>query len=167
MIALAGCCSAKAQQAATIGSNALAVPAPRAMQVTSHRDASFVRGPQLVVTSERGSQASWVDSTYDFTITAFEQDVRVPVVSLVGGRLQIDGYYRMLSAENFQMGLPGGGVLPSWSVGAQSHLLVTAPQMDQGAGFSVQMRLHGAGLREMHWHAYQTVNRAIAFIRGS
>jgi hypothetical protein len=167
MAALAGGWPTGAQQSATPPTSSAAVSATRPIEQVSRRDVSFVRGPQMTAINDRVSGPSWVDSAYDLTMTAFEQDVHVPMASLVGGRLQLGGYFRVLSAENFQMGLPGGGVLPSWSVGVQSHLLVTAPRMDQGAGFSVEMRLHGTGLRDMHWHAYQTVNRALAFIRGS
>jgi hypothetical protein len=167
MATLAGSWSAAAQQSAMPATSVAAVSVTRPIQQTSRRDMSYVRMPQMAATNERVSGPSWVDSAYDLTTTAFEQDVHVPMASLVGGRLQLGGYYRVVSAENFQMGLPGGGVLPSWSVGVQSHLLVTAPKMDQGAGFSVEMRLHGTGLRDMHWHAYQAVNRALAYIRGS
>jgi hypothetical protein len=141
------------------------------MQQVRAQDINLVRAQQLAVTADRNfdriSQTSWVDSSYDLTETPFVQEVHVPMVSLAGGRLELAGYYRMLSAENFQMGLPGGGTLDAWSVSAQSHAAVRAPRMDQGAGFSVALRLHGAGLRDVHCHGYQTVNHAIAFIRGS
>jgi hypothetical protein len=183
IIALAGCWSAAAQEPAKLGGHSLALYTPAAMQQANLRaairvanpDARPVRAPQLTVTIDRisdrtfdrSSQTSWVDSSYELTETPFVQEVHVPVLLLGGGRLELGGYYRMLSAENFQMGLPGGGTLDAWSVGLQSHLAVLAPRMDQGAGFSVRVRLHGSGLREMHCHGYQTVNHAIAFIRGS
>jgi len=167
LAALAGCWSATAQQPATSGANSLAVFTPGVMPQMSHRDASLIRAPQSAVTSERTSQTSWIDSAYDFTMTPFMQDVHVPVLSVAGGRLEFGAYYRLLSAENIQMGLPGGGTLPAWSISTQSHLLVIAPRMDEGAGFSVLLRLHGTGLREVHSHGYQAINRALAFIRGS
>lgn len=167
MAVLAGSWSAGAQQPGTRGTKSQAGFAPPAMQQVNFRGAGFVRAPQVAVTNIRLSQVSWVDSSYDFTMTPFVQDVHVPVLSLAGGRFQLGGYYRMVSAENFQMGLPGGGSLPAWSIGVQSHIMVVAPQLDQGGGFSVSLHLHGAGLREMHCHAYQAVNHAIAFVRGS
>ncbi len=166
MAALAGCWAAGAQEPARFGANTLAAFTPPVMQGASHRDASLIRAPQLAATNESNSATSWLDSSYDFTMTPFEQFVQVPVVSLAGGRFQLNGCFRMLSVENFQMGLPGGGSLPAWSIGEQSHLLVVVPRMDQGAGFSVSLRLHGTGLREMHWHAYHTVNHALAFVLG-
>ncbi len=179
MIAVAGCWSAAAQEPAKFDSHSLALVTPSAMQQANpryaNREANLVRLPQLTVTInrisartfDRISQTSWVDSAYDLTETPFAQEVHVPMISVAGGRMELGGYYRMLSAENFQMGLPGGGTLDAWSVGLQSHVAVLAPKMDVGAGFSVMVRLHGAGLREMHCHGYQTVNHAIAFIRGS
>ncbi len=167
MAALAGCWPAAAQQRMASSAITLAAASAPVTQQASLRDASQVRLPKVAVTFNRPFQTSWVDSSYEFTMTPFVQDVQVPVLSVAGGRMQLSGYYRMVSAENFQMGLPGGGTLDAWSVSAQSHVAVLAPRMDQGAGFSVSLRLHGAGLREMHCHAYQTVNHAIAFIRGS
>jgi hypothetical protein len=179
MIALAGCMSAHAQESSKSGAQSMALFTPPSMQQVNlhvpsrfaNRDVNLMRAPQLVVTLDRpidrALQTSWVDSSYELTETPFAQEVHVPMISLAGGRLELSGYYRMLSAENFQMGLPGGGTLDAWSVNAQSHAAVLAPRTDQGAGFSVTLRLHGSGLREMHCHGYQTVNHAIAFLRGS
>ena len=170
-LALAGCLPARAQQPVNVRARTLAMDSVPISLKANFRDADLARAPQSVVTVtpifDRSSQGSWVDSCYELTETPFVQQVHVPVISLAGGRFQLAGYYRMLSAENFQLGLPGGGSQDAWSVSAQSHVAVIAPRLDQGAGFSVSLHLHGAGLREMHLHGYQTVNRAIAFVRGS
>jgi hypothetical protein len=183
VVALAGCFAATAQEPAKLGDHSLALFAPPATHQANlrlpnraaNRDVNLVLAPQMTVAVDRAtdrildriSPSSWVDSSYYLTETPFAQEVHVPMISLAGGRLELSGYYRMLSAENFQMGLPGGGTLDAWSVALQAHAAVLAPKMDVGAGFSVALRLHGLGLREMHCHGYQTVNHAIAFIRGS
>ncbi len=109
---------------------------------------------------------SAVMSMYEYTETPFVQHVLVPVASFGGGRVQVGGYLRMESSENIQMGLPGCGSLPAWSVGMQSHEAVIVPRADASAGFNVSFNLRSAGSNGPGFHPMAAFNRAMAFVRG-
>jgi hypothetical protein len=112
------------------------------------------------------AHSSSVMSMYEYTETPFVQHVLVPVVSFAGGRLQVGGYLRMESSENIQMGLPGCGSLPAWSVGLQNHEAVIVPRADASAGFNISFRLRSTGASGSGLHPVAAFNKAMAFVRG-
>jgi hypothetical protein len=126
-----------------------------------------LHGSELVASNRiTDARTSGLMSMYEFTETPFVQHVLVPVISLGGGRVEVGGYLRMSSTENIQMGLPGCGTLPAWSVATQNHPAVIVPRADASAGFNISFRLHGTGSSASGFHPVATFNKAIAFVRG-
>lgn len=110
---------------------------------------------------------SAIDSMYEYTETPFIQHVDVPVASFVGGHVRLAGFQSYMSTENFHLGLPGGGTLPSFGVTMQSHPAVLAPAADQSAGFNLTFHLHGTEPGFVHCRALHAAGRALGIIRGS
>ena len=126
-----------------------------------------LHGSELVAgTRVIDARTEGIMSMYEFTETPFVQHVLVPVISLGGGRVEVGGYLRMSSTENIQMGLPGCGTLPAWSVATQNHAAVIVPRADASAGFNISFRLHGNGSSASGFHPVATFNKAMAFVRG-
>jgi hypothetical protein len=102
---------------------------------------------------------------YEFVQTPFASSERVPKASVAGGRLQLFGYHCLASSENFQMGLPGGGVFPATGIGRQSHPLILVPQNNESGGFNITFTLHATDTAAIRIHPLETVNHAVNFLR--
>ena len=126
------------------------MPAPE----TAAPSFSFPRSPALFVLREaqnsfpvnrisgrRKGHNHSLESSVDFAETFFDQEVHVHMASLLGGRVQMEGFDRLEPAENLLWGLPGAGSLPAWGVGIQSHPGVFAPRADESYGLSLIIHL--------------------------
>ena len=103
---------------------------------------------------------------YDFVETPFASSVRVPMASVAAGRLQLSGYHCVASSENFQMGLPRGGVLPATGIGQQSHPLIMVPQNNESGGFNITFTVHANDTAAIRVRPLEAVNHAVNFLRG-
>jgi hypothetical protein len=103
---------------------------------------------------------------YEFVQTPFASSVRVPMASVAGGRLQLYGYHCLASSENFQLGLPGGGVLPARGIGQQSHAIILVPLNNESGGFNITFTLHATDTVAVRIHPLEAVNHAVNFLRG-
>src|SRR3984885_8784615 len=52
----------------------------------------------------------------EFSHTPFAQQVQIPIVSLLGGRLSLSGLKTVTSTENIERGLPGSGSFAALSI---------------------------------------------------
>ena len=96
--------------------------------------------PVSPISNRRQGHNHSLESSVGFAETFFDQEVHVHVASLLGGRVQMEGFDRMQPSENLLWGLPGAGSLPAWGVGIQSHPGVFAPRADESYGLSLTIR---------------------------
>jgi hypothetical protein len=100
------------------------------MPVVSRDPSDFMRGWEKMV---------------EFSGTPFTQQVRLPLASLFGGRILLDGFNAVTPMEHIQRGLPGGGSLDAWSPVPMGHAGVILPKQDNQYGFSLSFHLGGEG----------------------
>jgi len=142
-------------------------PAPSIRLETKHSVPGITKGSSFSIARNNvNPRPPASGSVYDFVQTPFASSVRVLMASVAGGRLQLSGYHCLASSENFQLGLPGGGVLPSWGNGVQSHPAILVPPKDVSDGFNVTFTLRANESGVLHLRPLSAVNHAVMFVRG-
>ena len=95
----------------------------------------------LPLTRSDHNHDALMESAVGYVETPFAEELRAPVASLLGGRLQFGPFYSLRQTENVLLGLPGAGSLPAWSVGMQNHPAQLVPVADESYGLSVSLRI--------------------------
>ena len=101
-----------------------------------------------------GAQAQFQSSE-----TPFVSDVTFPVATLLRGHIQMQGFHRVSSNENFYLGLPGGGTLPAWNVTLTSHPAQWSRAAVESDGFAIAFRTHGSRAPEPALQALRKISR--------
>lgn len=91
--------------------------------------------------------------------TPFVSDVTFPVATLLRGHIQMQGFHRVSSNENFYLGLPGGGTLPAWNVTMTSHPAQWSRAAVESDGFAIAFRTHGSRAPEPALQALRKISR--------
>jgi len=91
--------------------------------------------------------------------TPFVSDVTFPVATLLRGHIQMQGFHRVSSNENFYLGLPGGGTLPAWNVTLTSHPAQWSRAAVESDGFAIAFRTHGSRAPEPALQALRKISR--------
>jgi hypothetical protein len=84
-----------------------------------------------------------LDSVVEFSGTPFTQQVRMPLGSLLGGRIRFGGFNAVTPMEHIQRGLPGGGSMDAWSPVPMGHAGMILPRDDNQYGLSLTFHLAG------------------------
>ena len=111
------------------------------------------------------NHSDFVETAADFVDTPFAQDIRLSIMELDGGQVQLSGDYRYWATDNLLYGLPGAGTLQAWSVSAQSHPSLRAPRGDESIGITISFHSK-AGLEPDH-HRHIHVWRCAGWIVGN
>lgn len=106
-------------------------PAADSRQRTGFSAKIFLTEPERPATLE---------ASFRYAETPFAQQVQVPVVRLLGGRLTIHCFDTLQSSENELLGPPVNQ--PAWSVATQAHPGLSVPAFDESVGLSLDIRLN-------------------------
>lgn len=84
-----------------------------------------------------------LEDMVEFSGTPFTQEVRMPLGSLLRGRISLSGFNTVTPMESLQQGLPGSGSLDVWSSATTGHTGTRIPKDDNRYGLS--LTFHHAG----------------------
>jgi hypothetical protein len=93
--------------------------------------------------------------------TDFAAERFFPMIAPAKGKIELSGYYGLRSMENVLMGLPGGGVLPAWSVTRQAHLAVSTPYADVSYGVTMRFHFHHDDDGSLHAAGFHCLGKLI------
>jgi len=95
----------------------------------------------------RDSTDCWrgLEDMVEFSGTPFLQQVRMPLGSLFGGRINLGGFNAVAPTESIQHGLPGGGSLDAWSGASMGRAGMILPKDDNRYGLSLTFYYAGNG----------------------
>jgi len=87
----------------------------------------------------RDSTDCWrgLEEMVEFSGTPFIQQVRMPLGSLFGGRINLGGFNTVTPTESIQRGLAGGGSLGAWSGAPMGRAGMILPKDDNQYGLSL------------------------------
>jgi len=106
--------------------------------VAAPYSSEFSDAPRDSSDSKRG-----LEEMVEFSETPFTQQVRMPLGSLFGGRINLGGFNTMTPMENIQRGLPGGGSLDAWFLAPMGRAGRILPRDDNRYGLSLTFHFSG------------------------
>jgi hypothetical protein len=144
---------------------------PGQVSVNANSPAAKIAGPLQISLKNPGAQITasreWqttgpfagAEAQFQSSETPFVSDVTFPVATLLRGHIQMQGFHRVSSNENFYLGLPGGGTLPAWNVTLTSHPAQWSRATVESDGFAIAFHTHGSRAPEPALQVLRKISR--------